>query len=65
MRRYEDLTEEEIKQLVEAMIREQKEKQQQTIEERPYLQVPPPMPVPVEKVEENDSESRRVVIIDM
>jgi len=66
MLNYEDLTEEEINQLIEAMIREaREEKIKQTIGERPYLQVPPPMPGPFDRPEETDSEPRGVIIIDM
>ena len=67
MLNYDDLTREEKDQLIEAMLREalEKEKTKQTITERPYLQVPPPMPVPFDQPEEAEPESRSVIILDM
>ena len=66
MLNYDDLTREEKDQLIEAMLREALEEEtKQTIVERPYLQVPPPMPVPLDQSEEANPEPRSVIIFDM
>lgn len=60
------ISDEEFQQLiVEAMIREQKEKQQKYIEVRPCLHAPALEPVPLRHAEEDAPEERRVIVIDI
>jgi hypothetical protein len=58
------ISDEELQQLIaEAMIREQQESTHAM--ERPYLYAPAPLPPPERFAEENTSESRKVIIIDI